>query len=294
VDGNVPSEAGRVAAAPVRGCLRISIVCYASDEAQLEKTLATLLESCRQPLASGRLVAADVLLVDNGPAATERAKIERLIAHCAPSLPAGVRMLRSGDGSNRGFGAGHNLAFDAAACEFHLVLNPDVELAGEALAAALAFMDEHAECGLLAPAITGDAGEPQYLCKRYPSVFDLLLRGFAPRWLRARFAGRLARYEMRDAIADRVVWQPPIVSGCFMLLRSSLLRQLRGFDPSFFLYFEDFDLSLRAAAWTRIAYVPAVRVVHHGGFAASKGMRHILLFARSAITFFNRHGWKWS
>lgn len=291
--GDVSSDSSRATAAPCRGHLRVSIVCYASHEAQLDMTLATLLESCREPLASGRLVAVDVLLVDNGPRATERAKIERLIARRAPSLPVGARVLRAGDGVNRGFGAGHNLTFDAAGCEFHLVLNPDVELADEALAAALAFMDEHAECGLLVPAITGEDGQAQYLCKRYPSVFDLLLRGFAPRWLRARFAGRLARYEMRDAIADRVVWQPPIVSGCFMLLRSSLLRQLQGFDPSFFLYFEDFDLSLRAAAWTRIAYVPAVRVVHHGGFAASKGVRHILLFVRSAITFFNRHGWKW-
>jgi GT2 family glycosyltransferase len=111
--------------------------------------------------------------------------------------------------------------------------------------------------------------------------------------LRKIFKQRLADYEMRDIIADGTVWQPPIVSGCFLLLRAPVLAELQGFDPKYFLYFEDFDFSLRAAALTRVAYVPTVRVVHYGGHAARKGLRHILLFARSAIIFFNSHGWKW-
>ena len=282
---------GRPLDQSAQGRLRISIVSYASNEAQLEKTLATLLDASHAPLASGRLAAIEVLLVDNGPQPTEARKLDRLCA--AVAAPPQLQLRRVGSGRNLGFGGGHNLAFDAGACEFHLVLNPDVELAPEALAAALRFMDENPACGLLAPAIANDSGEPQYLCKRYPSILDLLLRGFAPAWLRSLFARRLELYEMRDVIAGNPVWQPPIISGCFMLLRAPLLAQLQGFDPRYFLYFEDFDLSLRAARYTRIAYVPAVRVVHHGGYAASKGLRHIVLFARSAFTFFNRHGWRW-
>ena len=126
-----------------------------------------------------------------------------------------------------------------------------------------------------------------------PAVFDLFLRGFAPRWLRQRFAARLGRYEMRDVIGDQVVWDPPLVSGACMLFRTAVLREAGGFDPRFFLYFEDYDLSLRVARKTRIAYVPAVKVVHHGGHAARKGLRHIGLFVRGAATFFRLHGWKW-
>ena len=73
----------------------------------------------------------------------------------------------------------------------------------------------------------------------------------------------------------------------------AVLREAGGFDPRFFLYFEDYDLSLRVARKTRIAYVPAVKVVHHGGHAARKGLRHIGLFVRGAATFFRLHGWKW-
>jgi len=275
------------------GRLRISIVCYASDEVQLAETLSTLLEACRRSLQSVRLTSVDLMLVDNGPAGVETRKIDALIAFFSAAMPPAVRMVRCGTGENIGFGAGHNLTFDAVACEFHLILNPDVELAVESLCAAIKFMDGNPGCGILTPAIVGENGEPQYLCKRYPSVLNLFLRGFAPRLIQKLFRKRLAAYEMRDVIADSIVWQPPIFSGCFVLLRASVLAKLIGFDPKYFLYFEDFDLSLRAARLTKIAYVPAVRIVHHGGHAARKGMRHIFLFARSAIIFFNSYGWKW-
>jgi GT2 family glycosyltransferase len=63
-----------------------------------------------------------------------------------------------------------------------------------------------------------------------------------------------------------------------------------GFDPGFFLYFEDFDLTLRLSKVTTVAYCPRVRIVHHGGRAAAKGLRHIAWFVRSARRFFARHG----
>jgi len=95
-----------------------------------------------------------------------------------------------------------------------------------------------------------------------------LLRGFAPAFVRERFADVLARYEMRDAIGDRFVDNVPLASGCFLLVRTALLKALGGFDPRYFMYFEDYDLSLRVASRATVAYEPAVRIVHHGGEAA--------------------------
>ena len=41
-----------------------------------------------------------------------------------------------------------------------------------------------------------------------------------------------------------------------------------------------------------LAYVPAARIVHHGGEASRKGLRHVAWFLRSAWRFFATHGWK--
>lgn len=273
--------------------LRVSIVCHAGNIPQLRQTLESLLAACELPLQSAFIERVDIALIDNGPTEHEREKIEDLITFGRTVAPERVEFCILGSGNNIGYGAGHNLALDAKASDFHLVLNPDVKLARDALTAALSFMAGNEDCGVVAPAIFDQRGERQYLCKRYPTVFDLLMRGFAPRWVRRKFWRRLAKYEMRDVVAEQTVWNPPIVSGCFMLLRSSLLEKINGFDPQYFLYFEDFDLSLRAAQVSRIAYVPAVRIIHYGGHAAHKGCRHIFLFIRSAFTFFNTHGWKW-
>lgn len=196
---------------------------------------------------------------------------------------------------NPGFGISHNQAMNnIGVSKYHLILNPDLEVTPDALQKALEFMDLHPECGLLTPYATWEDGQVQRLCKRYPTVFDLLLRGFAPAFVKKIFQRRLARYEMADRVNNLdVVWDPPIVSGCFMLFRTEVLQQLGGFDPRFFLYFEDFDISLRAGKISRIAYVPQVKVVHHGGHASRKGWRHIWMFGRSMVTFFNIHGWRW-
>jgi hypothetical protein len=274
---------------PIR--LAISIVVYAPVWPLLEQTLASLERAVGYARSHRLLASVALILVDNGPTAAHR------VSASLQALLGGVSQfdeveLLSGHG-NIGYGAGHNRAMAHSHSDFHLVINADVAIAEDALYQALHFMQAHPQAGLLAPAVSDEQGQTQYLCKRYPAIVDLLLRGFAPCALRRLFRRRLARYEMRDLIDSEVVWDVPIVSGCFMLFRTPVLTQLRGFEPAYFLYFEDFDLSLRAARVTRIVYVPAVRIVHSGGYAARKGWRHIGLFLRAALIFYHRHGWRW-
>lgn len=260
-------------------CLTVSLVTFRPDRDELTETLQSFQRACRG-LPGWRV---QLYLIDNTPPPDAAPWLEEL-AHEMGAV------LLTGHG-NVGFGHGHNLVLDRVG-DYHLILNPDVGMAENSLAAGLDFMADHLDCGLLTPAAFWADGSRQYLCKRLPSLLDLLLRGFAPAPVKRFFAGRLAAYEMQDCIAETVFWDPPIVSGCFMLFRGSVLRALEGFDPRYFLYFEDFDLSLRAGKVSRIAYVPAVRIVHHGGNAARKGWAHIRMFGRSAVTFFATHGWR--
>jgi GT2 family glycosyltransferase len=231
---------------------------------------------------------ATLYLVDNGPAEAREAVREALGAWPAA---AGRAELIAGHG-NIGYGRANNLVLDRLASDFHLVMNPDVELEPGALRAALRALAEHPGAGLAAPDVRGEDGARQYLCKRYPSLWVLFLRGFAPAALRRRFAHALDHYEMRDVVGHGTMANVPLASGCFMLLRTELFRRLRGFDPRFFLYFEDYDLSLRVGREAQVTYVPGAHIVHHGGEAARKGPRHIAWFLRSAWRFFATHGWK--
>ncbi|MDS4029484.1 MAG: glycosyltransferase family 2 protein [Candidatus Contendobacter sp.] len=268
--------------------LVISIVTYSPNLTLLARVLDHLKRALRRAAQCGLLTETHLVLVDNGPGLGWREPLQRVLNGAA--LPATIELL--GGHGNIGYGAGHNRALEASSGDVHLILNPDVLQEEDALSEGLAFLASHPEAGLVTPAAWGGDGQRQYLCKRYPTLLDLALRGFAPGWLRGWFRARLDRYELRDRTGDAVLWDPPIASGCFMLCRRAALDRVGGFRPEYFLYFEDFDLSLRLAAVARLAYVPAVRIVHLGGHAARKGVRHIGLFLRAAVVFFNRHGWR--
>ncbi|ALP62213.1 glycosyltransferase family 2 protein [Paraburkholderia caribensis] len=267
--------------------LSISIVVYRPDLALLLSTLESVATACRTLRVARPSFALRLTIIDNGGLPDIETSLDTLRGN-------GINCeILSGHG-NIGYGCGHNLAIENSPYSFHLVLNPDIELDARALASAVDFLDAHPEAGLLTPRIGDDAGQLQFLCRRYPTLVDLFVRGFLPARARRLFDRRLARYEMRDLINERdTVWDPPIVSGCFMVFRTTVLKTLAGFDSRYFLYFEDYDLSLRAHEVTRVVYAPVVRVLHHGGGAARKGSAHIRMFVSSAFKFFNRFGWKW-
>ena len=152
-------------------------------------------------------------------------------------------------------------------------------------------MGAHPDCVLLAPVGSGADGTSLYLAKAFPSVWALALRAFAPLWLRRR-SRAVARYELRDQPSE-IVRPVPLVSGCCMWVRRAVYDEVGGFDDSYFLYFEDFDLSLRLKAQGDLAYVSDMKIEHYGGNAARKGPKHIRMFLASSYKFFRTHGWKW-
>jgi GT2 family glycosyltransferase len=280
---------------PVRpSSLTVSIVTYRPDHALLARCVARLAAAIAAARAEGVLANVAVALIDNSG---DREIASRVIELGNASLRnLDVRLTYLHGHANIGYGAAHNLALHGTGTDFHLVLNPDIELAADALVVALRWLDAHPDFGAVVPAVINPDGGAEYLCKRYPAVIDLALRGFAPPFLRARFRSRLARYEMRDRIdpaAGEPVLDIPLMSGACMLVRRAAIEATGGFDPRFFLYFEDYDWSVRLNAVTRTAYLPAMRVVHHGGRAARKGMRHVGWFARSGARFYRKHGWRW-
>jgi GT2 family glycosyltransferase len=271
--------------------LSVSMVTYEPDLAMLGKGLGTLAVALERARKEGSLGAAHLTVVDNGPGERWAPALQEVLRREIPA-PTETRVL-SGHG-NIGYGRGNNLVLLASRADFHLVINPDVALEPAAIHEALSFMAAHPRVVILAPDARDPAGEPLYLCKRYPSVIDLAVRGFAPSPVKRWFRSSLERYEMRDLPRDRPSTAVPLLSGSFMFCRRAPVAEIGGFSNEFFLYFEDFDLSLRAARRGELAWVPSVRITHWGGHTARKGWRHWRLFVASAVKFFNRHGWKWA
>lgn len=269
--------------------LSVGVVVYHSDLALLADTLVSLGAAVVRARDEGLLGEVRVTVVDNG--SPDPVALDRAVASALPPERGIEAAVRRGHG-NVGYGRGHNIALEGSGADYHLILNPDALLEPTALVEALGFLRANPEVGMLAPEVRGAEGERQYLCRRYPSVLVLMLRGFAPAWVKRRFRPLLDRYELRDRMSADVVRDVPLASGCFMFARRDVLAGVGGFSPDYFLYFEDYDLSMRIRRRSQIAYVGRVRIVHHGGEAAKKGKTHVRLFLASALRFFRTHGWK--
>jgi GT2 family glycosyltransferase len=271
--------------------LSASVVLYNSSPELLQRTLESLHRSALVARAAGRLSRVSVEVVDNSSDTRFRLDVGRVIAALPQTDFFIVNYSCLPD--NRGFGAGHNSVMQALASDIHLVLNPDAELAEDALCVGITSLSEDDGIALVSPRVSSVDGRQEFLCKRYPSVLALMLRAFAPRFVRRIFRSRLHRYEMRNVCNGEQEADVLLATGCFMLIPTAALRAVGGFDDDYFLYFEDFDLSLRLGGQGRLVFNPAMQIVHHGGYAARKGFKHVKYFIKSGITFFNQHGWRW-
>ncbi len=206
---------------------------------------AELLAACLRSLRAQTFRAFEVVVVDNGSTDRTRAMLAQEFGEVRlVPLPA-----------NRGFAPATNAGLRAARGEILVCLNNDVEAEPEWLAALVAALDARPDVGSVAskmmdakrPGIIDAAGDGMAL------VAWNLGRGQAdgPRFREGReilsaCAGAAA---YRRAVFDRVGW----------------------FDETYFAWFEDVDLGIRAqlAGW-RCWYEPGAVVRHHGSATAAR------------------------
>lgn len=271
--------------------IAISIVSFDSSVSELLNTIISVIGALNALKDLYPNFGPIISLVDNSKQKSFSSDTFSSLEHHLAECNCEFRLLQ-GHG-NVGYGCGHNLAFDAQIAHYHLFMNPDIELAPDCLIKGIKYLEGNKDVVIVSPNATDAQGRKQYLCKRYPTLFVFFVRGFMPDPVRVFFADRMSRYEMQELSETEATKSIPIVSGCFMLCRSEVIGRLSGFDPRFFLYFEDFDLSLRAGKIGPLAYLPSMRIIHTGGNTSKKGIKHIGLFICSCWRFFSIYEWRW-
>lgn len=191
---------------------------------------------------------------------------------------------------NKGYGAGNNFAIRRAQEDgsiYHLVLNPDVSWTGDVMTPLLKFMESNEDVGMVMPRILYPSGKLQCQTKLLPTPFDMFLRRFLPRNF---FTRRRELFEMSRSSYDKIM-NVPYLSGCFMLLRMSVLEEIGLFDERFFMYPEDIDLTRRIHERYKTIFYPDVSVVHKLNQESRRNPRLFVIHVVNLIRYFNKWGW---
>jgi GT2 family glycosyltransferase len=206
-----------------------------------------------------------------------------MVRHAFPA----VELLASGE--NLGYTGGNNLGIRASHGRYVLILNPDTEVIGAALPTMVAYLDEHADVGVLGPQLLWPDGTVQSSRRRFPNLTTALVEStFLQKWFPDLAV--LRRYYVLDR-PDDAVSEVGWVSGACMLVRRAAIDVVGLLDDGYFMYSEEMDWQKRmqGAGW-RVVYVPLAQVVHHEGKSSEQmvALRHSR-FARSRARYFAKH-----
>jgi GT2 family glycosyltransferase len=248
-----------------------SVVLYKTSDAQLVRLYDCLSRSSLRP---------HLYVIDNSPQATK----------LPFELQPWVTYLRAE--TNLGYGGGHNVALRRIldSSEFHFVLNPDIFFDSRELEKMIDFMKQHDDVGQLMPKVIYPDGSLQYLCKLLPTPADLIFRRFMIGPFRRLAGQQNERFELRFTGYDREM-EVPYLSGCFMLFRTSALRQIGLFDERFFMYPEDIDITRRVNARFRTLYFPGATIVHDHGKESYRTFGALWIHMLNMAKYFNKWGW---
>lgn len=236
------------------------------------------LAACLATLAAAEKPACEVIVVENG---SRDGSLEFLRAEHPE-----VHLIANAE--NQGFARGSNQGMRVARGRYVLLLNTDTEVAPDAIARLVGFLEQHPGYAAVAPRLVHRDGTTQRTVQEFPTLRTALFFSTPlERWFPD--SRELRRYFMRawDQESSRDVDQPP---AAVLLLRREVLEQVGLFDEELWLFYNDVDLARRihAAGW-KTHYLAEAKVLHHVGGSTSKFADFVATWQRDRLRYYRKH-----
>ncbi len=205
------------------------------------------LKRCLPSIFRQRYPDYEILVVDN-------ASTDGSVEYLAREFPQ-AKVIRNE--ANLGYAGANNVGFKHASGEYIAILNPDTRVEPDWLKELVIALQADVKSGLATPKILMmDDPARVNTCGNEITLTGLTFcRGLDQ---------PAEKYNQLEIVSA--------VSGAAFVIKRSVLEQIGGFDGTFFMYYEDTDLSLRAmlAGYTCL-YVPTSVVYHQYAFRFTPG-----------------------
>jgi GT2 family glycosyltransferase len=210
----------------------------------------TYTQQCLQSLNSITYSNIKIILVDN---ASEDNSVQRL----TKEFP---HVIFHQNPSNLGFTGGNNAGFDIAhslGSKYIMLLNNDTKVNYDFLEPLVNYLEQNETCA---------AVQPKIFYLHNPNLLWNAGGRFYP-WLGIT---KTIGLNKTDSEQYNKIKSTDWISGCCILFKSKVIKEVGLFDDNFFAYYEDVDLSLRIKKHGfDLAYIPESKIYHVAG-AASK------------------------
>lgn len=205
-----------------------------------------------------------------------------------PKLDPNAKLIRSRE--NLGFGRGNNRGAGEAKGEFLLFLNTDAFISAETkLPEIIKYLRKHPKVGALLPRLVDREGRVQPTQVAHdPSLWRILLdkpiRLFPGR-LRRRFGWVSLDFNQPDKAVS-----VDVAVAAALFVHRDVFKQIGGFDPDFFMFFEDSDLCRRIReAGCSVEFHPEWQITHLWGSSIASNRKRKELYFRSQSVYLAKH-----
>jgi GT2 family glycosyltransferase len=199
-------------------------------------------------------------VVDNSVDATQAQQLQSILI----SRPSAELIVSP---ENLGFGAACNLAFKRSNAPFFLLLNPDARIHSEDILRLVAALKDDDALAAVSPVMTWNEDAtffiPHNITQSPWGVCKAALATHSPPLAR-QLALRHIDQLQRDLLQENPFDVAFLTGAVLMLKRSAIVSAFGIFDPAYFMFYEDTDLSRRLwRSGRRLAVVPKARATHH-------------------------------
>lgn len=186
---------------------------------------------------------------------------------------------------NGGFGMGNMLGANAAKGDYLCFLNSDIVLIEDCVSPLVSYLKEHDDVACITP---------QQLNKEHARVMsffhnagirhELLGDGIMEKLFPAKYPSRRKHHDTPQHVFQ--------INGCFFLFPTEKFWGIGGFDPSIFLYTEEYDVGMRVRrhGW-KCVYHPGYQFIHLGASSTKsvRGMAQRERFVSKLYTYRKYH-----
>ena len=229
------------------------------------------LESC---IKATENIEAEILVVDNNSP-------EKVVDYLEPLFPSVTFYPLK---ENLGFSKANNFGVENAKGDYVLILNPDTIIPEDLFVDLIQFHETSSNVGMIGTRLIDANGNYHPESKRnLPTARNSFSKLF-------KIGNSTANNYYKVEVNEFETAPTTILVGAFMFLKRDTYLEIGGFDPRYFMYGEDIDISYSAelAGYTNF-YKGDVTVLHYKGESTKKDTKYFKIFFNAMNLFVDKY-----